>query len=115
MKPFKFLSAFFVGIGFFLFPISHHGKTTVLFDVVTSEILKGCPAFTRYYSLALILIGSLASVLARRSDSLKRIPHLSEFGVLSSLVVSASWVRLWLFLCLPRQAPPSFWNQEFGR
>ncbi len=52
----------------------------MLFDVVTSEILKDCPSVIRPYSLALILIGALGSILARNQGFSNRIPHLSEFG-----------------------------------
>jgi len=65
MQLAKLLLSAVLGVGFFVFPVTLSGKTTVLFDVFVKFLTKGYPTAVGVYCLALILAGTVLT-LARR-------------------------------------------------
>jgi len=83
-KPFfVFLISFIIGIGFFLFPVTHEGTTTVPFDIVVDYITGNFPAAVGTYVLISILISAFFSSVAylnkNRQDKMMANIQLTDY------------------------------------
>jgi len=63
LRTIRFLLATLVGFFFFLFPVSHHGKITVPFDVIISGLRHSFPRTVELYTFLIILMGGVATLL----------------------------------------------------
>ncbi len=80
------LSAVF-GIGFFAFPVSFQGRTTVLFDVLVKRVIEAAPRGVALYCFALIAFGAGSTLASRlRNGSASRATGRSNTWVVLRLV-----------------------------
>ena len=66
MPVLRFVTSFAAGFAFFLWPLQLGDRFTVPFDLVVQWILETAPGAVAFYCLGLIVLGALASLLARR-------------------------------------------------
>ncbi len=84
--PLKFLLSFLLGTAFFLMPVYFRGKWTVPFDVFITELRGAWPRTAEFYTLVVVLLGSVFSVLSRWFPRLSRRHHwLKDFQTSSPI------------------------------
>lgn len=64
----KFKLIFFSGIGFFVFfiPVQLSGKKTILIDHLVNSIIKNFANFTPYYTLGIIILGTILPIYTKK-------------------------------------------------
>ena len=69
MKPITRLTgSILLGIGFFALPISNNGISTILFDIIVTNLRKGVPDSVNLYCLGLVLWGATATLLSFQKE-----------------------------------------------
>jgi nucleoside recognition membrane protein YjiH len=61
----RFIVSGSVGLAFFLLPVPWQGRLTVPFDIAVRRVTDGTPTVLAVYCLTLIMLGAVATVLAR--------------------------------------------------
>ncbi len=103
----KFLVATLLGMFFFMFPVTFHGKLTVPFDVVITLLRQAFPRAVEVYTFLIILAGGVMTLLVH----LEKLPRYAEDFRTSKTIFFFRLLGLLLaVLFLLRLMPAAFYS-----